>query len=76
VLRRLKADVFPMIGKRPIAEIEAPELVSMVKAIEEREVRTTSQSVLWRRLGRYSVTPLHTATPAVILPLILSRATF
>ena len=36
VLRRLEADVFPSIGARPIAEIEAPELVRMAKAIEAR----------------------------------------
>ena len=36
VIRRLEADVFPAIGRRPIAEIEAPELVALVKAIERR----------------------------------------
>ncbi|MCK6431824.1 MAG: tyrosine-type recombinase/integrase [Burkholderiaceae bacterium] len=36
VLRRLEADVFPQIGARPVAEIEAPELVRMAKAIEAR----------------------------------------
>ena len=35
-LRRLEADVFPKLGTRPIAEIEAPELVEMVKEIEKR----------------------------------------
>jgi integrase len=35
-LRRLEADVFPKIGTRPIAEIEAPELVEMAKEIEKR----------------------------------------
>lgn len=36
VLRRLEADVFPAIGKRPVSEIKAPELVVMMKAIEKR----------------------------------------
>lgn len=36
VWRRLEADVFPLIGARPVAEIEAPELVAMMKAIEKR----------------------------------------
>lgn len=36
VWRRLETDVFPAIGLRPIAEIEAPELVAMMKAIEKR----------------------------------------
>jgi len=36
VIRRLEADVFPALGKRPISEIQAPELVKMMKAIEKR----------------------------------------
>lgn len=36
VMRRLEADVFPVLGKRPVDEIQAPELVKMTKAIEER----------------------------------------
>jgi len=36
VLARLQADVFPAIGTRPIAEIQAPELVRMIKSIEAR----------------------------------------
>lgn len=36
VKSRLEADVLPVLGKRPIAEITAPELVLMVKAIEAR----------------------------------------
>jgi hypothetical protein len=34
--RRLKANVYPLLGTPPITEIEAPELVAMVKAIETR----------------------------------------
>jgi integrase len=36
VIRRLEADVFPVIGSRPISEIQAPELVKMMKAIQRR----------------------------------------
>lgn len=36
VKRRLETDVFPAIGKRPIDEVQAPELVQMLKAIESR----------------------------------------
>lgn len=36
VQRRLEQDVFPAIGKRPISEIEAPELVLLLKKIESR----------------------------------------
>lgn len=34
--RRMEANIFPLLGSRPIGEIEAPELVVMVKAIEGR----------------------------------------
>ena len=34
--RRLEANILPQLGARPIAEIEAPELVTIVKAIESR----------------------------------------
>ncbi|MCX7217212.1 MAG: tyrosine-type recombinase/integrase [Burkholderiales bacterium] len=36
VIRRLEADVFPLIGSRPVSEIQAPELVKMMKAIQRR----------------------------------------
>jgi integrase len=32
----MDANIFPLLGARPITEIEAPELVAMVKAIEAR----------------------------------------
>ena len=51
VTRRLESDVFPTLGTRPIADIEAPELVKMAKAIEvrgaadivKRSLQTTAQ---------------------------------
>ena len=36
VLRRLEADVFPMLGRKPIADITAPQLLAMAKKIESR----------------------------------------
>jgi len=36
VKRRLEGDVFPIIGHRPVAQLEAAELVAMVKRIEKR----------------------------------------
>lgn len=36
VIRRLEADVFPSLGTRPVDEIHAPEVVKMIKIIEER----------------------------------------
>ncbi len=36
LLERLKKDIFPWIGKRPIAEITAQELLSVIRRIEKR----------------------------------------
>ncbi|MEW6706602.1 MAG: integrase arm-type DNA-binding domain-containing protein [Pseudomonadota bacterium] len=36
VLRRLEADVFPVLGQKPIADITAPQLLAMAKRIEAR----------------------------------------
>lgn len=46
VLRRLKSDVFPAIGSLSVAEIEAPSLVSMVKAIEQRGAHDIAKRAL------------------------------
>jgi integrase len=44
--RRLEANIFPALSERPIAEIEAPELVAMVKSIEKRGARDIAKRVL------------------------------
>jgi integrase len=36
LLRRLEADVFPGIGSRPVADIDAPELLEMLRKVERR----------------------------------------
>jgi hypothetical protein len=36
VRRRMESDILPCLGPRPIAEIEAPELVAMANAIQDR----------------------------------------
>lgn len=36
VLHKLDNDIFPYIGKRPIADIDAPELLSVLRKIEQR----------------------------------------
>ena len=36
LLKRLEADAFPKLGHRPVAEINAAELLSVVKKVEER----------------------------------------
>ncbi|TCK72466.1 tyrosine-type recombinase/integrase [Acidipila rosea] len=36
VRRRLEANIFPLLGSRPIAEIDAPELLAAIRNIESR----------------------------------------
>ena len=36
ILRRLERDIFPWIGKRPIVEVKAPEILTVLRRIEER----------------------------------------
>lgn len=57
VIRRLKADIFPAIGKRPISAIEAPELVAMVKEIAERGALDIAKRALQTsgQIFRYSI---------------------
>jgi len=43
VIARLENDVFPWLGKRPIAEITAPEVLSVLRRIESRGVIDTAQ---------------------------------
>lgn len=39
VLNSLEVDVFPKIGPRPIAEIDSPQMLSIVREVEARGVR-------------------------------------
>lgn len=57
VWRRLEADVFPAIGWRPVTEIEAPELVAMMKAIEKRGALDIAKSSLQTcsQIFRYAI---------------------
>ena len=43
ILRRLEADAFPAIGRRPIADIELPELLDMLRKVERRGVHETAR---------------------------------
>ena len=36
-MRKLEADIFPYIGRRPISDIDAPELLDVLRKIEKRE---------------------------------------
>lgn len=44
--RRLEADIFPVLGKRPIHEITPPELLSTVRQIEARGALELAHRVL------------------------------
>ena len=46
IFRRLEIDVFAWIGKRPIAEITAQELLVVLKRVEARGVRETAHREL------------------------------
>ena len=46
VKRRMERDIFPCLGTRPIAEIEAPEVVAMSKAIQDRGARDIAKRAL------------------------------
>lgn len=57
IIRRFEKDVFPWIGSRPIAEINAPELLRAMKRIEERGVLETAHRALQNcsQVFRYAV---------------------
>jgi integrase len=46
VLRRLESNLFPEIGRRPIGDIEAPELLAAVQKIESRGAFDLAHRVL------------------------------
>lgn len=48
VINSLEVDAFPKIGAKPIADIEAPHMLEIVRAIETRGVRETAKRVLQR----------------------------
>ncbi|KCB53062.1 site-specific recombinase, phage integrase family [Bordetella hinzii 1277] len=67
VIRRLESDVFPLLGNRPIDEIQAPELVKMTKAIEERGALDIAKRSLQTcgQIFRYAIAHGHaTRNPA------------
>ena len=46
IIRRFDRDIFPWIGGRPIAEINAPELLAVVRRIENRGALETAHRAL------------------------------
>jgi integrase len=57
IIQRLERDVFPWIGKRPIADITAPDLLSVVRRIEGRGVLETAHRALGNcgQVFRYAI---------------------
>ncbi|MCS5710442.1 phage integrase central domain-containing protein [Candidatus Berkiella aquae] len=57
ILQRLKKDVFPWIGNRPISGINAPELLSVLRRIEDRGAIETAHRTLQNcgQIFRYAI---------------------
>ncbi|MBB5329804.1 tyrosine-type recombinase/integrase [Tunturiibacter gelidoferens] len=57
VSRRMDTDLLPTLGARPIAMIEAPELVRVVKAIQQRGARDLAKRALetMGQIFRYAI---------------------
>ena len=57
IIQRLERDVFPWLGGRPIADIAAPELLTVVHRIEKRGAHDTAHRALQNcgQVFRYAV---------------------
>jgi integrase len=51
VMHRLKTDVFPWLGHRPVREITAPEILAVVRRIEDRGAAETARRQL-QKIGQ------------------------
>lgn len=56
-LARFESDVFPWIGRRPITEVDAPEILAVLKRIDSRGARYTAHRVRSEisRVFRYGI---------------------
>jgi hypothetical protein len=68
VVQRFERDIFPWIGRRPIADITAPELLTAVRRIESRGALETAHRALGTA-GRCSAMQSPPAAQNAILPL-------
>ena len=48
VINSLEVDVFPRIGSKPIRDIDAPQMLEILRTVESRGVRETAKRVLQR----------------------------
>lgn len=77
-LNRLEGDIFPWIGKRPISEIEAPELLECLRRIEVRGALETAGRVRWScsKVFRYAIASgIAKSDPAELLKDALAKPT-
>jgi integrase len=56
-LARFQSDVFPWLGRRPITEVDAPEILAVLKRIDARGARFTAHRVRSEisRVFRYAI---------------------
>lgn len=73
IIRRLERDIFPFIGKRPIGEIAASELLDVVRRIEARGALETAHRALSNcgQVFRYAVATV--ACALRLAPLVFVR---
>lgn len=57
IIRRLELNIFPWIGKRPIREVTAPELLAVLRRIESRGANETTHRAMQNcgRVFRYAI---------------------
>lgn len=57
IIRRLERDIFPWLGKLPISEIKAPELLTALRRVENRGAIETAHRVLQNcgQIFRYAI---------------------
>lgn len=57
VERRMKADILPALGQRPISAIEAPDVVAAVRAIQDRGAKDIAKRALetTSQIFRYAI---------------------
>ncbi len=70
VLKSLERDAFPMIGNRPVTEIQPPELLAVIRKVEARDALDVASRILQRcsSVFRYAIqTGQATINPATEL---------
>ena len=68
ILARLEADIFPEIGSRPVADIDALELLQAIRKVEKRGVLETARRLRQLRPPTWRASFYGRKTPAPPLP--------